>query len=215
MLKIWGRKNSLNVQKTMWVVGELGLAHERIDTGGPFGGLETAEFGALNPNRRVPVIDDDGVVVWESHSILRYLAARYGAGTLWAEDAAARSLADRWIDWTLADLQPAFIGGVFMTLYRTPEAQRNWKAIERGLARTAELMALLDRHLADKPFLAGDFFTMGDIPAGAQLYRHFTLEIERPALPNVEAWYGRLTERPAYREHVMVPYDDLRGKLSF
>jgi glutathione S-transferase len=215
MLKIWGRKNSVNVQKAMWAVGELGLAHERIDAGGPFGGLETAEFAALNPNRRVPVIDDDGVVVWESHSIVRYLAARYGSGSLWAEDAAARSLADRWIDWTLADLQPAFIGGVFMTLYRTPEAQRNWKAISRGLGRTAEFMELLDRHLADKPFLAGDFFTMGDIPAGAQLYRYFTLEIERPPLPNIEAWYQRLTERPAYRAHVMVPYDDLRGKLSF
>ena len=215
MLKIWGRKNSLNVQKAMWTVGELGLAHERIDAGGPFGGLNTPQFAAMNPNRRVPVIDDDGVVIWESHSILRYLAARYGSGSLWAEDPIARSLADRWIDWTLADLQPAFIGGVFMTLYRTPEAQRNWKVIERGLAHTAELMALLDRHLAGRPFLAGDFFTMGDIPAGAQLYRYFTLEIERPALPNVQAWYERLKERPAYRDHDMVPYDDLRGKLTF
>lgn len=214
MLKIWGRKNSLNVQKAMWAVGELGLAHERIDAGGPFGGLNTAEFAALNPNRRVPVIDDDGVVIWESHSIVRYLAARYGSGSLWAEEPAARSLADRWIDWTLADLQPAFIGGVFWTFYRTPEAQRNRSAIERGIAQSAELFGLLDRHLADKPFLAGDFFTMGDIPAGTQLYRYFTLEIERPSLPHVEAWYERLKERPAYREHVMVPYDDLRGKLN-
>jgi glutathione S-transferase len=214
MLKIWGRKNSLNVQKAMWTVGELGLAHQRIDAGGPFGGLNTAEFAAMNPNRRVPVIDDDGVVIWESHSIVRYLAARYGTGSLWAEDPITRSLADRWIDWTLADLQPAFIGGVFWTFYRTPVAQQNRSAIERGIAQSAELFGLLDRHLADKPFVAGDFFTMGDIPAGAQLYRYFTLDIARPSLPNVEAWYGRLTERPAYCEHVMVPYDDLRGKLN-
>ena len=215
MLKIWGRANSINVQKAMWAVGELGVPHERIDAGGAFGGLNTDEFRAMNPNARIPVIDDDGAIVWESHTIVRYLAAKYGAGSLWPADPGTRSLSDRWMDWTLADLQPAFVGGVFWNFYRTPEAQRNWPLIRQGIARSAILFKLLDRHLADKPFIAGDVLTVGDIAAGAQLYRYFELEIDRPAIPNVEAWYARLSERPAYREHVMVPFEDLRGRLNF
>jgi glutathione S-transferase len=215
MLKIWGRRNSINVQKVMWAVGELGLAHERIDAGGAFGGLDTEEFGALNPNRRVPVIDDDGAVVWESHAIVRYLAAKYGSGTLWPSDPAHRAHADQWTDWTLADLQPAFIGGVFWNFYRTPEAQRNWPLIRQGIARSAILFRLLDRHLETTPYLAGEALTFGDITAGAQLYRYFELEIDRPSLPAVEAWYERLKARPAFAEHVMVPFDDLHGRLAF
>ncbi|MGD0190083.1 MAG: glutathione S-transferase family protein [Rhizomicrobium sp.] len=215
MLRIWGRTNSINVQKAMWAVAELGLAHERIDAGGTFGGLDTDEFGDLNPNRRVPVIDDDGTIVWESHAIVRYLAAKYGAGTLWPEDVATRARIDMWTDWTLADLQPAFIGGVFWSFYRTPEGQRNWKVIRQGIARSAILFKLLDRHLEGRAFIGGDRLSFGDIPAGAQLYRYYSLQIDRPELPNVEAWYARLQEREAYRTHVMVPYDDLYGKLSF
>lgn len=215
MLKIWGRRNSINVQKAMWAIGELGIAHERIDAGGPFGGLSTDEYGAMNPNRRVPTINDDGVVVWESHAIVRYLAAKYGAGSLWPQDAGLRARSDMWMEWTTADLQPAFIGGVFWNFYRTPEAQRNWNAIRQGIARSAILFRMLDGQLAGKPFLAGDRLTVGDIAAGAQLYRYYELEIDRPELPNVEAWYARLKDRPAYREHVMVPFDELKGRLTF
>ena len=215
MLKIWGRTNSINVQKVMWAVGELGVPHERIDAGGKFGGLDTQEFRAMNPNARVPVISDSGTVVWESHTIVRYLAAKYGAGTLWPEDPVSRALSDRWMDWTLADLQPAFTGGVFWSFWRTPEAQRNWNAIRQGIARSAALFQLLDRHLAGKTFVAGETLTIGDITAGAQLFRYFELPIERPAIPNVKAWYERLKQRPAYREHVMVSFDDLRGRTSF
>ena len=215
MLKVWGRRNSLNVQKVMWAIGELGLPHEHIDAGGPFGGLDTEEFGALNPNRRVPVIEDNGTVIWESHAIVRYLAAAYGQGTLWPTEPLARALADQWTDWTLADLQPAFIGGVFWNFYRTPEAQRNWPLIRQGIARSAILFKLLDRHLEGRAFVAGDAFTFGDIPAGAQLFRYFELEIDRPSLPNVEAWYARLRDREAYRTHVMVPFDDLYGRLQY
>jgi glutathione S-transferase len=215
MLRIWGRRNSINVQKVMWAAGELGLAHEHIDAGGSFGGLDTDEFAAMNPNRRVPVIDDDGTVVWESHAIVRYLAAKYGAGTLAPDDAGLRAQCDMWMDWTLADLQPAFIGGVFWNFYRTPEEQRNWKLIRQGLARTTILLKLLDEYMAGRAFIAGDSFTMGDIPAGAQLYRYFTLQIDRVPLPGVEAWYARLQEREAFRTHVMVPYADLCGRLKF
>ena len=215
MLRIWGRRNSGNVQKVMWVVGELGLPHEHIDAGGPFGGLETEEFGELNPNRRVPVIDDGGTIVWESHAIVRYLAAKYGAGSLWPEDPGERSQSDMWTDWTLSELQPAFLGGVFWNFYRTPEEQRNWPLIRQGIARTAILFRLLDRHLSRCAFVAGNTLTFGDIPVGAQLYRYFNLEIDRPDLPYVEAWYARLQEREAYRTHVMVPFDDLYGRLTF
>src|SRR5579864_9546335 len=121
MLRIWGRKNSINVQKVMWAVGELGLPHERIDAGGPFGGLETEEFRAMNPNGRVPVIDDDGTVVWESHTIVRYLANKYGHGALAPADEGLKAQSDMWTDWVLADLQPVFVGGVFWNFYRTPE----------------------------------------------------------------------------------------------
>lgn len=215
MVKIWGRRNSINVQKAMWAVGELGIAHERIDAGGPFGGLDSDTFGEMNPNRRVPVIDDGGTVVWESHAIVRYLAAKYGAGSLWPEDAGARARSDMWMEWTTADLQPAFIGGVFWNFYRTPEAQRNWNVIRQGIARSAILFRMLDRHLENRAFIAGETLTIGDIAAGAQLYRYFELEIDRPDMPNVEAWYARLKDRPAYREHVMVPFEDLKGRLAF
>lgn len=99
--------------------------------------------------------------------------------------------------------------------YRTPEPQRNWAAIRESLARCARHSQLLDDVLADREFLCGDALSLGDIPAGTSLYRYFNLDIERPSLPTVEAWYGRLQERPAYREHVMVPFSELRGRLSY
>ncbi len=214
MLKVWGRRNSINVQKAMWAIGETGVAHQHIDAGGQFGGLDTPEFHAMNPNMRVPVIDDGGTIVWESHSIVRYVAAKYGSGTLWNEDPAIRAKADEWIDWTLADLQPAALG-LFWGFWRTPEPQRNLQMIRNATARSAKLFQLLDEHLAGRKFVAGDDFTMGDIPAGAQLFRYFGMPIERPSLPNVEAWYERLKDRPAYREHVMVSFQDMKGRTNF
>lgn len=211
MLKVWGRRNAFNVQKVMWLIGELGLEHEHIPVGGAFHGLDAPQFLAMNPHGRIPVIDDDGVVVWESHAILRYLAARYGGSRIWFDDAAARSYPDRWMDWSQTTLQPAFLDGVFLAYYRTPEAQRNWPAIHAGVARCAQLYELLDRWLEGRQFLLGDEFSLADIPAGTTLYRYFELDTERPAIPNVGAWYARLRERPAYREHVMIPFEDLKG----
>ncbi len=164
----------------------------------------------------MPVIEDNGTVIWESHAIVRYLAAAYGQGHRCGRPSPSHAPSPtQWTDWTLADLQPAFIGGVFWNFYRTPEAQRNWPAIRQGIARSAILFKLLDRHLETRAFVGGDSFTFGDIPAGAQLYRYFELEIDRPSLPNVEAWYARLREREAYRTHVMVPFDDLYGRLQY
>ncbi len=214
MLKVWGRRNSFNVQKVMWLIGELGLEHMHINAGGSFGGLDDPEFLKMNPHGKVPVIDDNGTIVWESHTIVRYLSARYGAGNFWPENPSERSFADRWMDWSLATLQPAFMD-VFWGFYRTPEDKRNWPLIRDAVERCARCYRLLDTHLVRQGYLAGDRLTMADVPAGTSLYRYFELEIDRPAVPNVEAWYGRLSGRPAYRQHVMVPFDDLRGRLEY
>jgi glutathione S-transferase len=216
MLQVWGRRNSSNVQKVMWLVGELDLPYEHIPAGGSFGLTQSAEFLALNPHGRVPVIkDSDGTIVWESHSILRYLAARYGSPRFWSDNAGTRSQADRWMDWSQSSLQPAFLTGVFWGFYRTPEALRNAKSIDENLARCAQHFQLLDRMLAERPFIAGDSLSLGDIAVGSNLYRYFELDIKRPDVPNVEAWYERLQLRPAFREHVMIPFDELFGRLNF
>ncbi|HSA81303.1 MAG TPA: glutathione S-transferase [Geminicoccaceae bacterium] len=204
MLRIWGRTNSINVQKVMWTVGELGLAHERIDAGGAFGGLDTPEYGTLNPNRKVPTIDDDGAVLWESNACVRYLAARYGAGSLWPEDVKRRGQSDLWMDWQQTTLLPDMTV-VFWGLIRTPEAQRDLAAIKVAAERLGATWRVLDQHLATRRFVTGDSLTMGDIPVGAACYRYYGLPIARPQLPNLEEWYERLTERPAFREHVMLP----------
>jgi len=214
MLKVWGRRNSLNVQKVMWLVGELGLEHEHVPAGGPFGGVSTDAYAALNPNRLVPVVEDGALAIWESHTILRYLAARYGGRRFWPAGAGARSRFDRWMDWCLAHWQPAFSTGVFWGYYRTPERQRDWPSIHRAVGQCGELLELVEQALAGS-YIAGDDLTLGDMPLGASMYRYFTLDIERPRLPRVEAWYERLTERAAYREHVMVDYENLKGRLAF
>jgi glutathione S-transferase len=215
MLTVFGRRSSFNLQKVMWLVGELTIEHRHIEAGGQFGGLDTPQFVAMNPHGRVPVIDDGGTIVWESHAILRYLAARYGSGRFWSEDAGERSQADRWMDWSQTTLQPDFLMGVFWGFFRTPEAERDWPAIRAKVARCAGHFRLLDQMLADRRFLGGDALTLADIPAGTCLYRYFELDIERPSVPNVEAWYGRLRERRAFREHVMVPFAELRGRLAY
>lgn len=204
MLRVWGRNNSINVQKVMWAVGELGLEHERIDVGGAFGGLDTPEYGRLNPNRRVPTVEDADVVVWESNACVRYLAARYGAGRLWPEDVRRRARADMWMDWQVSTLLPDMTV-VFWGLIRTPESERDLAAIEAAARRLGTTWQLLDEHFATRRFVTGDTFTMGDIPVGASCYRYYELPIARPSLPRVEAWYERLKERAPFREHVMLP----------
>lgn len=215
MLRIWGRRNSGNVQKVLWLLGELDLAYTHVPAGGDFGGLDDPAFRAMNPHGKVPVIEDDEVVVWESHAILRYLAANYGADRLWAADPAVRAPIDGWMDWAQTALQPAFLGGVFWGWHRTPEAQRDTAAVARALDQTVACLRKVDRQLADRPFVGGEMLSLADIAIGAHLYRYFELDIERPALSRVEAWYGRLTARAAYREHVMVPFAELKGRLTF
>lgn len=214
MLKVWGRRSSFNVQKVLWLLGELGLAHEHIPAGSSFGRLDEPAFRAMNPHGRVPVLEDGELAIWESHTILRYLAARHDGG-FWAATPGERARVEGWMDWAQTSLQPDFLMGVFWGYYRTPEAQRDVKAIDRSLARCAEHFGLLDRRLADRPFVMGERLSLADIPTGTALYRYFELDIPRPRLPNVEAWYARLQARPAYREHVMVPFGELKGRLDY
>jgi glutathione S-transferase len=215
MLKIWGRRSSANVQKVLWLVGELDLPHQHVPAGGDFGGLDDPAFRAMNPHGKVPVIADGEVVVWESHAILRYLAAVHGADRLWPADPAARAPVDGWMDWAQTALQPAFLSGVFWGWYRTPQAQRDAAAVARALEQSVRCLTLVDAQLADRPFVVGETLSLADIAIGAHLYRYFELEIDRPDLPRLEAWYDRLSDRPAYREHVMVPFGELEGRLAF
>jgi glutathione S-transferase len=204
MLKIWGRTNSINVQKVMWTVADLGLPHERIDVGGPFGGLDTPEFKAKNPNSRIPTIDDNGVIVWESNAVVRYLAARYGAGRLWPIDPGHRSEADRWMDWQQSTIAPDMFP-VFWGLIRTPPEKRDLAAVKAAAERLAASWSLLDRHLGDRIYVAGADFTMGDIPVGCAFWRYTKLDVAKPRLANCDAWHQRLQERPGFRQHVTLP----------
>lgn len=204
MLVIWGRDNSVNVQKALWCAEELGLPYRRIDAGGAFGVVDSPAYRALNPNGLVPTIDDDGFVLWESGAIVRYLAAKHSAGTLWPTDLQVRAEADRWMDWTNTTFWPA-IRPVFWNLIRTPVEQRDPKAMEESRLATIEVLKRLEAHLTGRRYIAGDTFTMGDIPLGCGIWRWFALPIERPALPNVQRWFDTLSERPAYRKVVRTP----------
>lgn len=204
MLKIWGRNNSVNVQKVMWLVNELALPHERIDAGLAHGLNDQDWYLAMNPNGRIPVIDDDGTVLWESHAIVRYLAARHAAGSWWPEDAGVRAQSEKWMDWNLGMLQ-APMTVVFWQLVRTPEAERDMAAVAANLKAANSLWQIFDAALEGRDFIAGDIPTVGDIPMGAMAYRWLHMDIERPDVPNIQAWHARLAERPAFREHVMLP----------
>jgi glutathione S-transferase len=201
MLKILGRNTSSNVQKVMWAVGELGLAHERIDIGGKFGRNKEAAYLALNPNGLVPTLQDGDLTVWESNTIVRYLAARYGAGRLEPTDWEARALASQWMDWQLSVVGPA-IFGAFWGLIRTPPEQRDQKAIAASQAKTTEAMQIFDAFLANQPYAAGSAFSMGDIPLGIMAYRFRQLVPERPKLEHFERWYAAIAARPAFQQHV-------------
>ncbi|KAB2846190.1 MAG: glutathione S-transferase [Hyphomicrobiaceae bacterium] len=204
MLKIYGRTNSINVQKVMWAVGELALPHQRIDAGMAFGVVNEPEYVKMNPNRLVPTIDDDGVILWESNTIVRYLAAKHATGSIMPAGHAQRAQAEKWMDWQLGSIQQGMTP-IFWNLIRTPPDKRDMKAVEAGQATVNKNMAILDGHLQGKAFMLGDALTVADIPLGCIAYRWYGMPIERPAFANVRAWYERLSTRPAYKQHVMLP----------
>ena len=205
MLKIWGRRNSVNVQKVLWCAAELGLEYERIDAGLQFGNNKEPWYLALNPNGRVPLVQDGELALWESNTIVRYLCATHDHGGLYPREPRRRAVAEKWMDWQLSTLaRPVSI--VFQNLVRTPPGSRDLGAVATCAAEANEAFTLLDRHLHAQRFVGGDTFSMGDIPVGALAHRWLALDgLERPAWPAVERWLVALGARPAFREHVMLP----------
>jgi len=202
---IWGYRDSSNVMKVLWTCAELDIPHELIETGGARGYDHVPDYAARNPNRRVPTIAHEGLVLWESNVIVRYLCTAFGRGTLWPAEPARRWEAEKWMDWkqtTLRQPMVALYGG----LVRGNPAYRDPAVLAAAREKAAAAWALLDAHLAGRPYLAGDTLTMADIPPCAEVHRWFGMDIERPHLPHLAAWYGRLAERAAYRTHVMRPF---------
>ena len=202
MIKIWGRNTSSNVQKVMWAIGEIGAPHERIDIGGPFGKTREPAYLAMNPNGLVPTLEEeDGFLLWESNSIVRYLAAKYRATALEPVDLHTRARASAWMDWQLSVLAPAITPG-FVGLIRTPPEKRDHAAIEDLKRKTTAAISILDEQLAKTAYLAGGGFSYGDIPAAVMANRYRQLVPERPPLPNFERWYAAISARQAFKEQV-------------
>ncbi|HEY4370696.1 MAG TPA: glutathione S-transferase [Burkholderiales bacterium] len=205
MLKIWGRTNSINVQKVMWLVEELQLPHERVDAGLLHGVVNDAWYRAMNPNGRVPTIDDEGFILWESNTVVRYLAAKHSAGGFCPEDLRVRADADRWMDWCTSTVAPVMTP-LFWGLIRTPPEKRDPVALENHRKEMDRLAGILDSRLSDgRAYLTGAALTMGDIPVGCFTYRWYHMPIERAEFAHLRAWYERLAQRPAFRRHVMLP----------
>jgi glutathione S-transferase len=206
MIKIWGRANSVNVQKVLWCCDELSLPFERIDAGMQFGRTGDPDYQAMNPNGQIPTLVDGTFVLWESNSILRYLVMEYGAASqLYPGEPTIRASVDRWLDWSLSTLQPAE-RPVFLCLVRTPAAERDPAVLDASLKTIGARWKMLDTHLQGRFFLESDKFTIADIVLGAFAKRWFGLVgIERPSMPNLERWYQRLETRAGFKRYVDLP----------
>ncbi len=200
MLRLWGRLSSINVRKVVWAAQELEITLQRTDAGGQFGLVREAEYLQRNPNGLVPLMEDDdtGAMLWESNTIVRYLCARHAPGNLYPEALPARFMAEQWMDWQQTTLNPAG-RDAFVQWIRTPAAQRNDALVAASVAATEPLMALLDAHLERQPFLAGERFTMADIPVGCEVHRWWGLPQDRIARPHLERWYHAVSTRPGAR----------------
>ena len=209
MITIYGRANSSNVQLAMWAIGELGLEHERLDYGHKFGGTDTPEYRALNPNGRVPVLVDGDLVMFESGAIARYLCAKHGKAPFWPESLEDRARLDVWCEWIKATLAPLWAQPIFWSLLKFPKGAGG-ETVQAAADQIKPLMRILDDRLGDGPWLAGEHFTFGDLWTGHLLYRYQTLVFDKAATPNIDAYYARLIERPAFAEHVMVDFEPLR-----
>lgn len=198
-LTIWGRLSSVNVQKVVWCADELGIEYRRIDAGGKFGVNDTPEYLAMNPNGLVPVIDDEGFVLYESNAIVRYLACKSGATALWPEDARERADIDRWMEWQSTGYTPA-MGPAFMQMVRTAPDKRDIGAIEASRAKSEKHAAILDAHLGAQRYLTGERFTIADIVVGCATHRWLNLPLERTERPNLERWYDEIAARPGAQQ---------------
>ncbi|MCC8953386.1 glutathione S-transferase [Bradyrhizobium sp. Pear77] len=204
MLKIWGRANSINVQKVLWCCEELGIAFERIDAGNEFGVVGGSSYRSLNPNGLVPTIEDDGFHLWESNVIVRYLAHKDTEGHLCPDDLKTRFDAERWMDWQGTIFWPA-LRPLFIQLIRTPTEKRDPVVIARAEGLSLAAVEILERLLSGRAYLAGDSFTMGDIPAAVAVHRWYELDTPHPELPHLRRWYGLMRQRKYFQKVVMTP----------
>ena len=205
MLEVWGRKNANQVIQVLWTLSELGIKYKRHSIGTETADLETEEYKSLNPNSKIPTIRDNGFVMWESHAVIRYLAKKYGFGNLYPKDPQKAALSDQWMTWSTDSFMGTFFP-VFWQLVRTEEKHRDYEKIAEMAKQSSEILKILDANLKKNHFVAGDEFTFGDIPLGVLIHKYFVLDIERPSLPGIEAWYKRLSERPAFQQHAMQPF---------
>jgi glutathione S-transferase len=205
-LTIWGRANSVNVQKVLWCLAELDLAYERIDAGMAFGKNDQPEYLAMNPNGRVPTLVDGDYVLWESNSIMRYLNLAYGNGSpIYPQAPQARAAVDRWLDWSLSTLQPVD-RPVFWALVRTPVEKRDMIAIQKDVDAEAAVWRTPEALLGSRRYIEGDQFTIADIVLGAFARRWFGVEgVTRPKLPNLERWFALISERPGFKKFIAPP----------
>jgi glutathione S-transferase len=214
MLKIWGRPNSIHTQRVLWTCAEAEVPYElilasatmgpdgHISGGGkPYGIVDTPSYRAMNPNGTVPTIDDDGYVLWESNVISRYLAQKYAPEALFGGSLERLGHANQWMEWTGTRLEPA-LHVLVMELVRLAPEKRDPANVERVRRETLPRLEILDRHLAGQPYVAGDTFTLGDIPPGAAAYRWTLFDLDGPPLPHLKAWQARLAERPGFQKHV-------------
>jgi glutathione S-transferase len=206
MLTIWGRATSTNVQKVLWACDELGLTYVRIDVGGAFGGTDDPSYRSKNPNGLIPTLEDDDFVLWESNAILRYLAAGDAEGRLLPGDLNRRKRAniDRWMDWQLVSLGLT-LRALFMLLHPRADRAASSAEIAAATQNAATMFWILDTHLATQRYVGGDRFTLGDIPVGISAHRWFSLAVQRPIMPALEAWYERISGRPGFRNVRAIP----------
>jgi glutathione S-transferase len=210
MLKLWGRTNSSNVKKVMWACAELGVPYERIDAGLQFGVNNTDEYRAKNPNGMVPLIDDDGFVLWESNAIVRYLCNKHPKAPFWPDSPQLRASADRWMDWQCTTIGP-MMSAAFMKLVRDRGGDWDINVINKQIPKAAGLWALADRQLGQTQWLTGDDFTAGDVPLAILAYTWFEMPLEqlglaqhRVPLANLDRWYAQLNAMPNFREIVAI-----------
>ena len=199
MLRIWGRLSSINVQKVVWCADELGLDYERIDAGGKFGVNDTPEFLAKNPNGMVPVIEEDGFVLYESNPIVRYLCARAGDDALWPRELRARADVDRWMEWQSNTFTPA-TRDAFWQLVRMPAEKRDAALVESSRVKSEKCARILEEHLSGRRFLTGDTFSAADIVVGCTVHRWLNLPLAREPRPHLERYYALVKSRPASRQ---------------
>jgi glutathione S-transferase len=223
MLKLWGRPTSGRTQKVLWTLAEIDLPFDLVLASGvmgpgghvskgnkPFGLVDTQQYRAMNPNGRVPTIDDDGFVLWESNSIVRYLAMQYAPELLYGNDIRTFASASRWLDWENNELLPPQ-HEMAMHLIRLPEDKRDAQALEKARADFVKRLSIMEEQLSRTRYMCGERFTYGDIAVGLRVHRWRLFALECPSFPNIDRWYKEIVARPAFNVWTAAPENHLEG----